>query len=417
MKYFGTDGIRLDDINALIKIAEDITYAFENLEAKNVVVGKDNRPHSQKIAKTLIKNLIKRGINVFYYKTITSPAIAFYTLLHKADFGIVITASHNPASTNGLKFFNSKAEKLDEQTEKLIEGFLEQKQSLQKEEFLKPKGKLKILNCKKYIEFLKNQSINLSGRKIVLDCSNGASGKIAKKFFSSLGAKVKVINAGSGKNINKNCGAVYPEQLAKVVKQSCAEVGFAFDGDADRCVCVLKEGQILSGDNLLLAIGRYFNFKKVVGTILSNGGIEKAFNKSGIEFFRSDVGDQEVYALMKKHNVKFGGERSGHFIFANLLPTGDGLLSALQILKIKNLEKYTKFKKIPYVSENIVSKDKNADLEKLLPIKKQIESDPNFDGRIVLRASGTEPKVRILIEHKNLKQAEKLMQQFLNTLR
>jgi phosphoglucosamine mutase len=259
-----------------------------------------------------------------------------------------------------------------------------------------------------YLELLKKHTPNLTGKKIVLDCANGASKYLAKQVFDHTNANIIVLNTKKGKYINKNCGAVHPEALsAEVIKQN-ADIGFAFDGDADRCVCVLSDGRALSGDNALVGIAKYYKFPQIVGTIYSNGAIERVLKKEDITFHRSNVGDQAVKKLMNKTKCVFGGERSGHFIFSEFLPTGDGMFSALKIATIKNFEKSSQFKKTPTITINFPSKNKKKDLKKLTSLEKKYLSMLGKYGRIIIRPSGTENLIRVLIEHKNIKTVEKV---------
>lgn len=423
MKYFGTDGIRLKDVEKLKLIAKKLSYAFKKFDAKNIVIGKDTRKSGNELERIFLKNLTGFGINVYRLKIVPTACVAYYTVLLKADYGIVLTASHNPADVNGIKIFNSNGEKLTTKTEQEFEQYIDFPQNeiagtIQKDlnitKTKTKKGRIIRLKPTRYIKLLKSNGSNMKGKKIVIDCSNGSARKIAPAIFRSLGADIMAIHTKSGKYINENCGAVHPENLADTVIAKKADIGFAFDGDADRCVCVLSSGQILSGDNLLFAMAKHLGVKNAVGTIYSNGALDGKLKSKGITLVRSDVGDQEVKRKMNEINATFGGERSGHFIFSDILPTGDGILTALKILQINEFEKECDFKKIPSVVLNLKSFKKEKDTKKLTALKEELETQMNGDGRIILRASGTEDLIRILVEHKRLSIAKQVAQTLKN---
>lgn len=405
MKYFGTDGIRLESTQELKQIAKQLAFALFKKGAKNIVLGKDSQTSGRKIAKAFSKQAQKFGINIYYLGMVPSACVAYYTVKKQANFGVVITASHNPASMNGIKIFDPNGEKLEPEVEEQLEHYIDTQTQI--DTSIK-KGKFWRIKPTDYIHLLCANACPLSGKKIVIDCANGAAKKIAPKVFCLLGAKVVAVHTGSGRKINHNCGAVHPQSLAKKVVQTKAHLGFAFDGDADRCVCVLDNGQVLSGDNLLLAISKHIGAKKVVGTIYSNGALDEHLAKCGITLLRSNVGDQEVKKLMKQTNCTFGGERSGHMIFSNILPTGDGILTALQICKIAKLKKASKFKKMPSVVVNLATKDKQKSMQKLEPVKTKYEQQFLNQGRILVRPSGTENLIRILVEHQKISVAKRV---------
>ncbi len=409
MKYFGTDGIRLENIPLLKNLAIKTAYALKKMGAKKVVVGYDARPHGKEIVKVLIKSLNTLGIETYFLGVVPSACVSFLNQKNKTDFGVMITASHNPSYVNGIKIFNSKGEKLTKLKEKKIEeyfdelplDFLENSILAYAKENKIEKAKNKPISKKEYTQTLAYHTPNLKGKKVVLDCSNGASKKIAKKVFKKTGAKVVLINRKNGKYINQNCGAVFPQMLKDKVLKHKADMGFAFDGDADRCVCVLSDGNVLSGDNVLVAIARYYNYSKIVGTIYSNGAIDEILKQDKITFLRSNVGDQEVKKLMNKEKCSFGGERSGHFIFSEIMATGDGLLSALKIAGIEDFENLQNFQKMPSKTINLTTNNQDKLCNKLLALKKEYNALLDGNGRVLIRPSGTEPTVRILIEHTN----------------
>lgn len=416
MKYFGTDGIRLEDMSLLKSLAIKTSYALKRMNANKVVIGYDARPHGKKIVKILIKCLNILGIKTYFLGVVPTACASFSAQKTRADFAVMITASHNPSFVNGIKIFNAKGEKLTKAIERKIESWFNQLPNnfpekilvdFAKENNIKKEKNHKLSNIE-YLRVLALHSPSLKGKKVVLDCANGASKKIAKKVFLKTGAKVFCINRKSGKFINHNCGAVFPNMLKKAVLKHKADIGFAFDGDADRCVCVLSDGTSLSGDNVLVALARYYNFPKIVGTVYSNGGIEQALKQEDITFLRSDVGDQAVKKLMNKEKCSFGGERSGHFIFSEIMATGDGLLSALKIANIKNFEKLQNFKKMPSITFNIPAKNKVKLAKNLIGLNSKFKQLLDDKGRVMIRPSGTEPLVRVLIEHPKQQVIEKI---------
>lgn len=416
MKYFGTDGIRLENIPLLKNLAIKTTYALKKMGAKKVVVGFDGRPYGKQIAKILTKHFNILGVETLFLGIVPSAAVSFLNQKNKTDFGVMITASHNPSYVNGIKIFNNKGEKLTPIKEKKIEKYFDELsfdflphliRNFAKENKIK-KAKNMRLSKSEYLETLKDHTPILKNTKLVVDCSNGASKTLAKKVFSKTGAKVVYINRKNGKFVNKNCGATHPEMLRQKVLKHQADIGFAFDGDADRCVCVLKDGSVLSGDNLLVAIARHYKFSKIVGTIYSNGAIDKILKQENISFLRANVGDQAVKKTMNKAGCAFGGERSGHFIFSKIMATGDGMLSALKIANITNLTNLQHFEKMPSKTINITSLNKQALAKKLLGKQTLYEDLLGNEGRVLIRPSGTEPTVRVLIEHPKTEIIEKI---------
>jgi phosphoglucosamine mutase len=337
----------------------------------------------------------------------------------KADLGIMLTASHNPHTDNGLKLFGPDGMKLSDKVEKQIEKLIDDKV----EKYLvKPNllGRAKRLEdaTENYIGILKNifpKSFNLSGVKIFLDCANGASYKSAPALLRELGAEVVAIGINpDGFNINKNCGSTHPELIQQSVKTHKADIGIAFDGDADRVIMCDEKGEIIDGDQIIAMIAKNWKKKKilkggVVGTLMTNLGLENYFKNNNIKFYRADVGDRYVKEKMNSLKYNLGGEQSGHIILGNLATTGDGLLVALEVLNsLKNNGKASKvfsvFKKVPQVLENIKVKNKNIVEKKSLKAKiNQIDKSLKQEGRLLVRKSGTENLVRIMVESSDKK--------------
>lgn len=416
MKYFGTDGIRLQNMEMLEVLTIKGAYALKMLNAKQVVVGYDQRPYGKQLYKTLIKSFSCLGVDVFCAGVVPSACVSYLNTVYKTDFAVMLTASHNPSNINGIKIFNANGEKLTVAQEKKIERLfdeLPQNHTFEKLEQVArhtkiKKGKVKKLSINLYMQLLKQHSPNLKDKTIVLDCANGASKYLAKKVFAQTQANIILLNNKNGRHINDNCGAVYPNQLANEVVKNKANIGFAFDGDADRCVCVLSDGRVISGDNALLGIAKHYKYPQIVGTIYSNGAIDEVLRKDNITFHRSGVGDQAVKKLMNKTKCKFGGERSGHFIFSDLMPTGDGMLSALKIAAIDNFETLCLFDKTPSKTINFATKNKSKDLIALTSMEGKYMPMLGDHGRIIIRPSGTENLIRVLIEHKDLNVVNKI---------
>lgn len=422
MKYFGTDGIRLNDKQKLEILTIKFAYALHKFNAKQVVLGHDGRPNSKRFKNKLKNALLTLGISTLDCGLVPSSFVSYYTVKHKANFGVVITASHNSADTNGIKTFNSNGEKLKVSQEKKIEKFFDelfdkdltaQLKCIAKKHGIK-KGKNLNVGKEQYIALMLKHLPALNKKTIVLDCANGASKRIAPEILKKTGGKIFVINTKCGKYINKNCGATAPQMLIDKVKQTNADMGFAFDGDADRCVVVLKGGDLLSGDNVLLGLARGYGFKKVVGTIYSTIAIEKVFNKNKIKFYRSNVGDQQVKKLINKTKSQFGGERPGHMIFAKIMPTGDGILTALKIAGCKKFDKLSHFKKLHSASLNLQTQDKTELMNKLEGLLPEFEKKLKNNGRILIRPSGTEQVVRVLIESQRQKKVEDIKNKILS---
>ncbi len=426
MKYFGTDGIRgrvnSDYINGdmFFKFGLAAGKYFTNLKKKKqiAIIAKDTRLSGYTLEPALVSGLTSAGMHVFTLGPLPTNGLAMLTKSMNANMGIMITASHNQFYDNGLKLFGPDGLKLSEKIENKIEQLIDKSVSkhLIETSLL---GRVKRLETgtDDYIKIIKkriNKKTKLSRLKIVLDCANGASYKVAPKLFKSLNAKLIVIgNKPNGLNINKNCGSTFPEVIRKYVKIHKADLGISFDGDADRIIMCDENGSIIDGDQIIAAIALQWKKRKilrggVVGTLMSNYGLEKFFLKNNIKFLRANVGDKYVKELMQKYKFNLGGEQSGHIILGKYATTGDGLLVALEAVKALNNNFkasifFDVFKKIPQVLKNI--KCKNDNILKKNEVKKAITLSKNIikgHGRILVRKSGTEPVIRVMGESENI---------------
>ncbi len=421
-KYFGTDGIR-GKVNQGNITGEKFfkfglasgNYFKNQKKTKQIaIIAKDTRLSGYTLEPALVSGLVSGGMHVFTLGPLPTNGLAMLTKSMKANMGIMITASHNPYYDNGLKLFGPDGMKLSDKIEKKIEKLIDAKNTKQ---LTNPKylGRVKRLENgnEKYIKILKNnfpKNFHLRGTKIVLDCANGACYKAAPKMLKELGAKVISIGVKpNGLNINEKCGSTFPSKIKTAVVKYKANVGIAFDGDADRVIMCDEKGKTIDGDQIIAMLARRWKFKKilrggVIGTLMSNYGLEKFLNEQKIKFSRSKVGDRYVKEKMKKLNYNLGGEQSGHIILGKFATTGDGLLVALEVLfslrKGKKASQLLKvFKPLPQVLENVVVTDKN--IINNLKCKDAIKKANRLmgeNGRILVRKSGTEPKIRIMAE-------------------
>lgn len=424
-KYFGTDGIRgkvgqgLMSPEKVLKLGwavGRVLASHDNTKGQvnRVVIGKDTRISGYMFESALEAGLSAAGVDVELLGPIPTPGIAYLTRTLRASAGIVISASHNPYYDNGLKFFSAKGEKLDDDIEHAIEAMFDSEMSIVDSAELGRAHRVGDAQGR-YIEACKASipiNVRLSGLKIVLDCSNGATYDIAPKVFAELGANVIVIGAEpDGLNINQECGSTYPEYLATRVKFEGADLGVAFDGDGDRVVMVDNKGEIIDGDELLYIIARSRlsvgeDVGGVVGTLMSNLGMELAIKDLGLEFARSDVGDRYVLETLNKNNWLIGGESSGHIICLDRTTTGDGIVSALQVLAYLVTENVTLheaksgMKKFPQLMINVPLQG-SADPMQSAAVQQsvtQAEAKLAGRGRVLLRPSGTEPLIRVMVE-------------------
>ena len=424
-KYFGTDGIRgtvnKGNINGLMFFKFGLaagTY-FKNLKKakQTAIIAKDTRLSGYTLEPALVSGLASAGMHVYTLGPLPTNGLAMLTKSMKANMGIMITASHNPFYDNGLKLFGPDGLKLSDKIEKKIEKLIDSKiiKNLSKPEIL---GRVKRLEDgnDKYIKILKSNFPNnfkLYGLKIVIDCGNGAGYKSGPKLLKSLGAKVISIGISpNGLNINKKCGSTYPNKIQSAVKKYKANLGISLDGDADRIILCDEKGRIIDGDQIIAMIATRWKRKKmlkggVIGTLMSNYGLEKYFKRMKIKFYRTNVGDRYVKEKMQKYKFNLGGEQSGHIILGKFATTGDGLLVALETLFSmrkgkKASELFDVFKPIPQILENIVVKDKSIinspNCKKAIRKTNQLIKNK---GRMLVRKSGTEPKIRIMGESEN----------------
>ena len=424
-KYFGTDGIRgtvnIGNINGekFFKFGLAAGTYFKNLKKKKqvAIIAKDTRLSGYTLEPALVSGLTSAGMHVFTLGPLPTNGLAMLTKKMKANLGIMITASHNPFHDNGLKLFGPDGLKLSDIIEKRIENLIDTKtiNQLSEPKFL---GRVKRLEDgnEEYIKILKSNfpsNFSLKGMRLVLDCANGAGYKSAPKILSELGAKVFSIGVKpNGLNINYKCGSTFPQLLKKNVKKFKADLGIALDGDADRVIMCDEKTKIIDGDQIIAMIAKRWKRKKilrggVIGTLMSNYGLEKFFLKEKISFKRSKVGDRYVKEMMKKNNYNLGGEQSGHIILGKFATTGDGLLVALEILfalrkgKLAS-EAFKVYKSVPQKLLNIQVKDKkiinNVKCKKAIKLANRLIYNK---GRLLIRPSGTEPKIRIMCESFN----------------
>ena len=426
-KYFGTDGIRGTVNQGNITgekffkfgLASGTFFKNQKKNKQIAIIAKDTRLSGYTLEPALVSGLVSGGMHVFTLGPLPTNGLAMLTKSMRANMGIMITASHNPYYDNGLKLFGPDGMKLSDKIEKRIEKLIDTKNTKQ---LTNPKllGRVKRLENgnDKYIEILKNnfpKNFNLNGLKIVLDCANGACYKAAPKLLTELGAKVISIGTKpDGFNINEKCGSTYPSKIRLAVRKYKAHVGISFDGDADRIIMCDENGKIINGDQIIAMLARRWKTKKilrggVVGTLMSNYGLEIFLKKEKIKFFRSKVGDRYVKEKMKKLNFNLGGEQSGHIILGKFATTGDGLLVALEVLfSLRKSKKASKllnvFKPLPQILENITVKNKEIiNYPKCKSAIKKANQTMGKNGRILVRKSGTEPKIRIMAESNNKK--------------
>lgn len=434
-KYFGTDGFR-GEANVTLtadhayKVGRFLGWYYCELKIRNnsnekarFVIGKDTRLSSYMFEYALASGITASGADAYMLHVTTTPSVAFITKTDGFDCGIMISASHNPFYDNGIKIINHEGEKLDDVTTKYIEDYID--------------GNLEIFGSRltdipyaindkigktvdyvsgrnRYIAYLISLGIySFRGLKVGLDCANGSSWNIAKAVFDALGAKTYVINAEpDGMNINRNCGSTHIEVLQKFVVENGLDAGFSYDGDADRCLCIDEKGNVITGDHILYIYASYMKERgkllnnTVVTTVMSNFGLYKAFDKLGINYAKTAVGDKYVYDYMMKNKNRIGGEQSGHIIFSKYATTGDGILTSLKMMEVMISKKlpmsklYEGFVFYPQIVKNIRVSDKSAVIKDsdVADAVKICEKSLGDDGRILLRESGTEPVIRVMVE-------------------
>ena len=431
MKYFGTDGFRGEANNGLnvdhaFKIGRFVGWYYgarKNKKAR-VIVGKDTRRSSYMFESALVSGLVASGADAYMLHVIPTPGVAYETVDGRFDCGIMISASHNPYTDNGIKLVNNEGYKMDEDVLELIEEYIDGKVDV-------PLATGDAIGCtvdymqgrNRYIAYLiASANFSLQGVKVGLDCANGSASSVAKPVFDALGADVRVINNNpDGFNINVDCGSTHIERLQRHVLEQGLDVGFAYDGDADRCLCVDERGRVVDGDQVLYVCGVYLNKHgrlsggTVVPTVMTTFGIVKALEQASLHVEMSAVGDRFVYAKMLEGGYSLGGEQSGHTIFGDIERTGDGIMTSLRVMEVIRAERETlsqltaPCRLYPQVLKNVRVEDKDAPLASPELARATEEAEKLLDGtgRVLVRKSGTEPLVRVLAEAQDAKLAQK----------
>jgi len=442
-KYFGTDGFRGEaNVNLTVdhafKVGRFLGWFYgkdkEDGKAK-VIIGKDTRRSSYMFEYSLVAGLTASGADVYLLHVTTTPSVSYIARTDDFDCGIMISASHNPFYDNGIKLINSAGEKMREdvigEIEKYLDGELGEIPYATKEK----------IGCtvdytagrNRYMGYLMSLAIHsFKGMRVGLDAANGSAWTLAKSVFDALGAKTYVINAEpNGTNINTNCGSTHIEGLVDLVKREHLDVGFAFDGDADRCLCVDEYGNVVTGDHILYIYGCYMKDRdklvgnKVVTTVMSNFGLYKAFDAVGIEYEKTAVGDKYVYENMSENGYRIGGEQSGHIIFSKYATTGDGIITALKMMEVMLAKKKTLSELcaplviFPQVLKNIrvTDKTKAQNDEDVKAAVEAVANELGSNGRILVRESGTEPLVRVMVEAGTTEECEKYVDQVIDVIK
>lgn len=441
-KYFGTDGFRGEaNVTLTVEHAYKVGRYLGWFYGKNhpdgkakIVIGKDTRRSSYMFEYSLVSGLVASGADAYLLHVTTTPSVAYVTRTDDFDCGIMISASHNPFYDNGIKLINEHGEKMREDVLDGVEKYLDGEMA----EI--PFAKREKIGCtvdyvagrNRYMGYLISLGIySFRNYRIGLDAANGSSWQLAKNIFDALGAKTYVIHAEpDGFNINNGCGSTHIESLQELVLREHLDAGFAFDGDADRCLAVNERGEVVTGDHILYIAGRYMQKKgqldgnKVVTTVMSNFGLYKAFDACGIEYDKTKVGDKYVYEDMVEHGYRVGGEQSGHIIFSKYETTGDGLVTALKLMEIMIAEKKTLsqlcegFTMYPQVLENVRVADKTKVLGDA-DVKAAVEAAGKAlgsNGRILVRPSGTEPLIRVMAEASNKETCAKYVEQVVSCI-
>jgi len=439
-KYFGTDGFRGEaNKNLTFEHAVQIGrylgwyYGANHGKKAKVVIGKDTRRSSYMFEYALCTGLMASGADAYIMHVTTTPSVAYITRVDDFDCGIMISASHNPYYDNGIKLFNGNGEKMDEETILRVEDYIDGKIEIPVAERADIGRTVDyVAGRNRYIGYLiSNSKFSFKDKKVGLDCANGASWQVAKAVFDALGAKTFVINdEPDGLNINTDCGSTHIEHLQKFVVEKGLDVGFAFDGDADRCLAVDEKGNVITGDHIIYIYGLYLKERgalvnnKVVTTVMSNFGLYKALDKVGIEYEKTKVGDKYVYENMVTYGHRVGGEQSGHIIFTKYATTGDGILTSLKLMEVM-LAKEKPMSALaapvvfyPQVLKNVRVKSKpDAQNDPDVQAAVQAVADALGDtGRILVRESGTEPVIRVMVEAESDEICEKYVDQVIDVI-
>ena len=441
-KYFGTDGFRGEaNVTLTVEHAFQVGrflgwyYGEKNKpERCRVVIGKDTRRSSYMFEYSLVAGLTASGADVYLLHVTTTPSVSYVVRTEGFHCGIMISASHNPFYDNGIKVINEKGEKLEEDVISQIEDYLDGKTGPLPLAVKEKIGRTVDFAAgrNRYIGYLISIATrSFKNKKVALDCANGSASAIAKNVFDALGAETHVIhNEPNGLNINLNCGSTHIEELQKYVVEEGCDVGFAYDGDADRCIAVDETGRVIDGDAILYICGTYMKeqgslfHNTVVTTVMSNLGLYKALEKEGISYVQTAVGDKYVYENMAATGHCLGGEQSGHIIFSKHATTGDGILTSLKVMEVM-LEKKESLSKLaaplavyPQVLKNVRVKDKQAaqDDAAVQEAAKKVAESLGNEGRILLRQSGTEPLVRVMVEAKDLETCQSCVDQVVKVI-
>ena len=453
-KYFGTDGFR-GEANCTLtadhafKVGRFLGWYYTQLKRQNndssparIVIGKDTRRSSYMFEYSLVGGLVASGADAYLLHVTTTPSVAYIARMDEFDCGIMISASHNPYYDNGIKLINRHGEKMDEETINLVEDYLDGKLNLFGKSWDElPFASRDHIGCtvdyvsgrNRYVGYLISLGIySFKGVKVALDCANGSSWNVAKAVFDALGAKTLVINAEpNGTNINNNAGSTHIGGLQKFVVENQCDVGFAYDGDADRCLCVDEKGNVITGDHILYIYGRYMKERgklvnnTVVTTVMSNFGLYKAFDECGIGYAKTAVGDKYVYEYMTKNGCRIGGEQSGHIIFSKYASTGDGILTSLKMMEVmlarkkKMSELSEGFTVYPQVLKNIRVNNK-ADAqndEDVQAAVADVAAKLGDSGRILVRESGTEPVIRVMVEAESEETCQKYVDEVIAVIK
>ena len=452
-KYFGTDGFRGEANENLtadhaFRVGRFLGWYYGELKRRSgievspkIVIGKDTRRSSYMFEYALAAGITASGADAYLLHVTTTPSVAYVTRTEDFDCGVMISASHNPFYDNGIKLINAQGEKMDEVTIRYIEDYLDGKLELFGEHFAElPYAKQEaigrtvdhIAGRNRYIGYLISLGMySFKGMRVGLDCANGSSWNIARLVFEALGAKTYVINAEpDGLNINNNAGSTHIEVLQKFVVDNGLDVGFAFDGDADRCLCVDETGNVITGDHILYILGKYMrstgqlNNNTVVTTVMSNFGLYKAFDEYGLEYAKTAVGDKYVYDYMVQNGCRLGGEQSGHIIISKYATTGDGILTSLKLMEVmlaqkKRLSELCKGLTIyPQVLKNVRVKDKPAAQNDpaVQAAVAAVEEKLGNTGRILVRESGTEPVIRVMVEAPTKAECQQLVDSVIDVI-
>jgi len=439
-KYFGTDGFRGEanvdlTVEHAYKVGRFLGHYYGKDHKAKIVSGKDTRRSSYMFEYSLVAGLTASGADAYLLHVTTTPSVSYVVRTEGFDCGIMISASHNPYYDNGIKIINRNGHKLEAEVEELIEAYIDSKEDTIPLATRENIGKTVdyAMGRNRYIGYLISLATrSFEGKRIGLDLANGSATSIAKGVFDALGAKTYVINGEpDGTNINRNCGSTHIEGLQKFVVENNLDVGFAYDGDADRCLAVDEKGNVITGDHILYMCSVYMKERNdlanntVVTTIMSNMGLYKALDKKGISYEKTKVGDKYVYENMLANGHSIGGEQSGHIIFSKHATTGDGILTSLKIMEVM-LESKAKLSELckdlhifPQVLENVRVKDKKAATgdPAVCELIERLGKELGNDGRIIVRESGTEPVIRVMAEAKTEELCRNVVEQIINMIK